>query len=96
LYIVAETLQNSKILTDHGNSSYMSALNGFLTTVIPQSSPGNWLRCWHAAHDGWDTRKTFHPQCDGKGATVTIVRVGQYIFGGFNDKSWYLGETVVC
>jgi len=74
----------------------MSALNGFLTTVIPQSSPGNWLRCWHAAQDGWDISKTFHPQCDGKGATVTIVRVGQYIFGGFNDKSWYLGETVVC
>ena len=45
------------------------------------------MKCWHAKTDGW-AASTFHSNCDGKGPTVTIVQVGNYIFGGYTDKSW--------
>jgi len=31
---------------------------------------------------------TFHRKCDGKGPTVTIIKVNNYIFGGYTDVSW--------
>ena len=31
---------------------------------------------------------TFHSKCDNKGPTVTIIRVGKYIFGGYTSTSW--------
>ena len=46
------------------------------------------MKCWHAKTDGW-APSTFHSNCDGKGPTVTIIQVGEYIFGGYTDVSWY-------
>ena len=46
-----------------------------------------WKLCWRASVDGWAAR-TFHSRCDGKGPTVTIIRVGRYIFGGYTSVSW--------
>ena len=37
--------------------------------------------------DGW-AASTFHSNCDGKGPTVTIIKVGTYIFGGYTEVSW--------
>jgi hypothetical protein len=37
--------------------------------------------------DGW-AAKTFHSNCDYKNRTVTLVKVGQYIFGGYATASW--------
>ena len=45
------------------------------------------MRCWRAKTDGW-AASTFHRNCDGKGPTVTIIKVGSYIFGGYTDVSW--------
>ena len=45
------------------------------------------MRCWRAKTDGW-AASTFHRNCDGKGPTVTIIKVGSYIFGGYTDLSW--------
>ena len=45
------------------------------------------MRCWHAKTDGW-AASTFHRQCDAKGPTVTIIKVNNYIFGGYTDVSW--------
>ena len=45
------------------------------------------MRCWHAKTDGW-AASTFHSNCDGKGPTVTIIKVGSYIFGGYTDLTW--------
>ena len=45
------------------------------------------MKCWRAKTDGW-AASTFHSNCDGKGPTVTIIRVGSYIFGGYTDVSW--------
>ena len=45
------------------------------------------MRCWRAKTDGW-AASTFHSKCDGKGPTVTIIKVGSYIFGGYTGVSW--------
>ena len=45
------------------------------------------MKCWRAKTDGWAV-STFHSKCDGKGPTVTIIKVGSYIFGGYTDVSW--------
>ena len=45
------------------------------------------MRCWRAKTDSWSV-STFHSNCDGKGPTVTIIKVGSYIFGGYTDVSW--------
>ncbi|KXJ12847.1 hypothetical protein AC249_AIPGENE8822 [Exaiptasia diaphana] len=79
-------LETSTIL--NGRQNYITTLNSYLATAVPNSKTSDWIRCWHAAEDGWDTRYSFHPQCDGKRTTVTIIRVGQHVFGGFADKSW--------
>ncbi len=43
--------------------------------------------CWRATRDGWAV-STFHSNCDYKKPTVTIVKVGQYVFGGYATESW--------
>jgi len=30
----------------------------------------------------------FHSCCDNKGPTVTVIKSGNYIFGGYTEKSW--------
>lgn len=43
---------------------------------------------YRASRDGWDT-EDFHDKCDGKGATVVLVKSeGGYVFGGYTDVSW--------
>ena len=64
----------------------ISQLNSWLSPKL-RSSYSYWKLCYRASVDGWRSR-TFHNRCDNKGATVTIVKVGSYIFGGYNDKSW--------
>ena len=46
-----------------------------------------WKLCWRATRDGWSA-STFHSNCDNKKPTVTIVKVGQYVFGGYATASW--------
>ena len=46
-----------------------------------------WQLCWRASQHGWAASE-FHNRCDNKGPTVTIIRVGVYIFGGYSDVSW--------
>ena len=46
-----------------------------------------WKRCYYANQSSWST-KEFHTECDYKGPTLTIVRVREYVFGGFVDQSW--------
>ena len=70
-----------------GNSrNYLRILRGWLSPVA-RSVNSAWKRCWRASVDGW-AASTFHARCDGKGPTVTIIRVGRYIFGGYTSVSW--------
>ena len=68
------------------NNNYLTSFNNWLAPVA-KSVNSVWKRCWRASVDGW-AASTFHSQCDGKGPTVTIIRVGRYIFGGYTSKSW--------
>jgi len=69
-----------------GNSqNFLTWLDKWLKPVTRQSS--YWNRCYLANENGWST-STFHSNCDSKGPTVTIIRVGKYIFGGYTNVSW--------
>ncbi|XP_028402102.1 TLD domain-containing protein 1-like [Dendronephthya gigantea] len=43
--------------------------------------------CYRASKHGFAS-STFHSLCDHRGPTVTLVRTGFYVFGGFTDQSW--------
>ena len=77
-------LRHSSILQN--NDNYLGTLSNWLKPVV-QSKSSCWTSCWHASVDGW-AASTFHSRCDNKGPTVTIMKVGQYIFGGYASISW--------
>ncbi|CAH3159381.1 unnamed protein product [Porites evermanni] len=77
-------LDDSIVLAN--DASMISQLNSWLSPKL-RSSNSYWKLCYRASVDGWRSR-TFHNRCDSKGATVTIVKVRSYIFGGYNDNSW--------
>ena len=43
--------------------------------------------CYRASLHGWSSQQ-FHQRCDDKVNTVVLVKVGNYIFGGYTDKTW--------
>ena len=43
--------------------------------------------CYRASLHGWQSQK-FHELCDGKAGTVVLVKVGNWIFGGYTDQTW--------
>ena len=67
------------------NRNYLRNLTNWLSPVAHLNSV--WKCCWRASVDGW-AGTTFHSRCDGKGPTVTIIRVGKCIFGGYASMSW--------
>ncbi|XP_068673418.1 uncharacterized protein [Montipora foliosa] len=92
---VVETVATLEVRKALGSSSilgnldgkYLNKLNCFLAPVLQSPSRSRFVRCWRAKTDGW-AASTFHGNCDGKGPTVTIIKVGSYIFGGYTDVSW--------
>ena len=48
---------------------------------------GKVVLLYRASRDGWAS-SSFHSSCDNKRATVTIVKSGAYIFGGYTDQPW--------
>ena len=72
-----------------GNLTYFGLLHQWLN-----GTKNNWTLCWRATKHGW-AASDFHVRCDYKAPTVTIVQVGQYICGGFSDKSWE-GMIFLC
>ena len=72
--------KNSSIIGD--SDFYQSTLSMYLKPAV--GSNPQWLLCWRASLHGWGAR-TWHTRCDGKPDTVTIIKVGQNIFGGYAD-----------
>jgi len=70
------------------HQKYVETLALFLDPVLMNSSLSRFVRCYHALTDGWQSM-TFHTKCDGKGPTVTIIKVNDFIFGGYTDVSWH-------
>ena len=47
----------------------------------------DWQLCYRASIDGWYA-KNFHAECDDTMPTVVLVKVNQFVFGGFTDTNW--------
>ena len=67
------------------NTFHKSRLNEFLTPAV--GSNPRWVLCYRASTHGWAV-STFHSRCDGKRNTVTIIKNGEYVFGGYTDIPW--------
>ena len=77
----SEILKNEKELCEH--------LFYFLNN---RSTP---LRlCYRALLHGWSAQQ-FHQLCDDKAETVVLVKVGNWIFGGYTDQTWQ-GKNFLC
>ena len=46
-----------------------------------------WQLFFRASENSYSA-SAFHAACDNKGPTLTLVRVGDNVFGGYTDKSW--------
>eukprot|EP01125_Pyxidicula_operculata_P018400 TRINITY_DN6534_c0_g3_i3.p1 TRINITY_DN6534_c0_g3~~TRINITY_DN6534_c0_g3_i3.p1 ORF type:complete len:381 (-),score=111.30 TRINITY_DN6534_c0_g3_i3:100-1242(-) len=68
----------STILT---NFSHFGMIQSWLGT------PRVWTLRYRGTRDGFNSNN-FHARCDNVGPTVTLIRVGSYIFGGYNPNSW--------
>ncbi|XP_028403045.1 uncharacterized protein LOC114525810 [Dendronephthya gigantea] len=82
LWLRREGLQ-SKILPE-SDLHYPTLLKWLDTAAFDIS---DWLLCYHHAGPGMDT-DDFHERCDYVGATLTLVRVGENVFGGFSNENW--------
>ena len=80
-------LNSSVILTSLDYNKYTGKLLSYLEPVFLSLERSRFVKCWHAKTDGW-AASTFHSNCDGRGPTVTIIKVKDYIFGGYTDVSW--------
>ena len=74
---------NSPVLSI--SDCYVRYLGKFLEPAVGDNS--HWLLCWRATLHGWNVSQ-FHSRCDGKKDTVTIVKKGTYVFGGYTDIPW--------
>ena len=83
----------STILEGLDPNEYLGKMISFLDPVLPSASRTDFIKCWHAKTDGW-AASTFHSNCDGRGPTVTIIKVNDYIFGGYTDVSWSGGRHI--
>ena len=72
--------RESTILT---NVEHRKILKGWL----PEAMVGEWRLLFQASRDGF-AASAFHSKCDKKGPTVTVVKSGANIFGGFTEKPW--------
>ena len=65
------------------SEEHQHSLKGWLPTGLE----GEWRLLFRASRDGFATQ-TFHSKCDNKGPTITVVKSGANIFGGFTEISW--------
>ena len=77
------SFKSSNIIS--GNKLYESKLWGFLVPAVGDDP--HWELCYRASTHGFSNR-IFHERCDGKRSAVTIVKVGDYVFGGYTDVPW--------
>ena len=75
-----EPFRESTILT---NVYHRKILKGWL----PAAMVDEWRLLFRASRDGF-AASAFHSKCDNKGPTITVVKSGANIFGGFTEKPW--------
>ena len=52
-----------------------------------QANSCEWRLLFRASRDGFAS-SVFHSKCDNKGPTITVVKSGGNIFGGFTENAW--------
>ena len=52
-----------------------------------ESLSDDYVLLYRASRDGWSA-SNFHSFCDNKGPTVTVIKSGNYIFGGYTEQPW--------
>ena len=85
-----DTKLKSEILTDEGKQN-------LLLSWLPPHGDVRRRRLrllFRASRDGF-AANTFHDKCDNKGPTIVLVQSGNYVFGGFTEKSWMCGKSCV-
>ena len=81
--LTARLLQDSVILSSEQCRTLMNWLEE--TGAITETVSGNLL--YRASRDGWGA-SNFHSCCDNKGPTVTVIKSGNCIFGGYTEHEW--------
>ena len=75
-------------------SSILKGEKGFITQLQQWlGEKCKWNLCYRASRDGWSARN-FHRNCDSKGPTVVLIKVNEFIFGGYTDQNW--AGTIAC
>ena len=52
-----------------------------------KNASDDYVLLYRASRNGWNA-SNFHACCDNKGPTVTVVKSGNFIFGGYTDQQW--------
>ena len=82
---VKEPREWSKSRIIQGDHEAQKKLTVYLDPV--QDGKKTWELCFRASEHQYSAY-AFHAYCDHRGPTVTLVRVGKDVFGGYADKSW--------
>ena len=69
------------------SSTILKGKPGFITQLMEWVPENQWRCIYRASQDGWKG-PDFHKKCDGLKPTVTLIKVGDYIFGGYTDQDW--------
>ena len=80
-----------QVLQPFNDSVILSSDQGQTLMNCLRHTPGFFnsdeLLLYRASVHGWDSSK-FHTNCDDSGPTVTVIKSGNNIFGGFTEQSW--------
>ena len=74
--------KDSVILSSDQRQTFLTWLKE--SQAIPNASD---KLLYRASRDGW-AASNFHSCCDNKGPTLTMVKSGNYIFGGYTEQHW--------
>ena len=86
----ARPFKDSMIMSSDQQQTLIKWLKETLT-----SASCDYALLYRASRNGW-AAANFHSCCDNKGPTVTVVKNGNYIFGGYTDQSWESnGRTII-
>ena len=78
----ARPFKDSVILSSDQQQTLINWLKETLT-----SASCDYALKYRASRNGW-AAANFHSCCDNKGPTVTVVKCGNYILGGYTNQSW--------
>ena len=65
---------------------HWKVLTSWMKEELEQPAP-MFVLLFRASRDGWASYD-FHRHCDNMGPTITVLKSGNYIFGGYTDQSW--------